>query len=200
MKRTLACRMLAGLFLALPLAAFAAREFKGVEFEETAHQASGITLPLKGLAEVAHNYLPFYAAALYAGQSKPDPRQLSQGQVPCRIELRWLNFVPPELADQYWEQEFTRSLGEKALYEPLKPAIRRFSGLSHGAVRAESLTIDYDPELGLAVSRNGAAAVRFPGVQFSRALLGIWLGPTAPAGRRDELLTSAGANAPPAAQ
>jgi hypothetical protein len=103
--------------------------------------------------------------------------------VPCRIELRWLiNTVTPELADQYWEQEFTRSLGENALSEPLKPTIRRFAGMSHGAVRAESLTIDYDPELGLAVSRNGAAAVRFPGVQFSRALLGIWLGPTAPAG------------------
>jgi len=196
MKRTLAC-----LLLALPLAAPLAREFKGVEFEETARQGSGITLPLKGLTEVAHNYLPFYAAALYAGQSKPDPRQLSQGQLPCRIELRWLmNAVQPELADQHWEQEFTRSLGDKALVEYLRPAIRRFSGLSHDAVRAEALTIDYDPELGLAVSRNGAAAVRFPGVEFSRALLGVWLGPKAPSARRDELLTSVGPSEAAAAQ
>jgi len=196
MKRTLAC-----LLLMLPLASPVAREFKGVEFEETARQGSGITLPLKGLSEVDHNYLPFYAVALYAGQSKPDPRQLAQGQLHCRIELRWLiNAVSTELADQYWEQEFTRSLGDKALVEHLRAAIRRFSGLSHDAVRAESLTIDYDPELGLAVSRNGAAAVRFPGVEFSRALLGVWLGPKAPTARRDELLTSVGANEPPAAQ
>ena len=96
MKRTLAC-----LLLILPLATPVAREFKGVEFEETARQGSGVTLPLKGLSEVAHNYLPFYAVALYAGQSKPDPRQLAQGQLHCRIELRWLiNAVSTELADQ----------------------------------------------------------------------------------------------------
>ena len=84
MKAKLAC-----LLLLLPLAAWAAHEFKGVEFEDTARQASGATLPLKGLTEVSHNYLPFYAAALYAGQGKPDARQLAMGQVPCRIELRW---------------------------------------------------------------------------------------------------------------
>ena len=194
MKRTLAC-----LLLALPLAVLGAREFKGVEFEEDARQASGITLPLKGLTEVSHNYLPFYAAGLYASQKKPDARQLAQGQVHCRIELRWLiSSVGPELADTYWEQEFARSLGDKALVEHLRPAIRRFAGLSHDAARAESLTIDYDPELGLAVSRNGAAAVRFPGVEFSRALLGIWLGGTAPAARKDELLGAA--TPPPAVQ
>jgi hypothetical protein len=184
MKRTLACLM-----LALPLAAFAAHEFKGVEFEETARQANGNVLPLKGLTEVDHNYLPLYAAGLYTGQKHPDARQLSQGQVPCRIEMRWLiNALTPELANVYWDQEFARSLGDKAVAEQLKPSIRRFAGLSHGAARAESMTIDYDPELGLAVSRNGAAAVHFPGVQFSRALLGIWLGPQAPQSRRNELL------------
>jgi hypothetical protein len=192
-------RMLACLLLALPLAAFAAHEFKGVEFEENARQASGITLPLKGLTEVSHNYLPFYAAGLYVGQKKADARQLAQGQFPCRIELRWLiSNVGADLADAYWEQEFSRALGDKALVEHLRPAIRRFSGLSHDAVRAESLTIDYDPDLGLAVSRNGTAAVRFPGVEFSRALLGVWLGASAPAGRRDELLGAA--SPPPAAQ
>ena len=187
MKRTLAC-----LLLALPLAALAAtHEFKGMEFDENAKQANGNTLPLKGLAEVDHNYLPLYAAGLYAGQKTADARQLAQGQVPCRIELRWLiTEVTPELADLYWDQEFARSLGDKVATDQLKPSIRRFTGLSHGAVRGESVTIDYDPELGLAVSRNGAAAVRFPGVQFSRALLGIWLGPQAPQARREDLLKS----------
>ena len=195
MKRTFAC-----LLLALPLAAFAAHEFKGVEFDDDARQATGNRLPLKGLTEVDHNYLPLYAAGLYAGQKNPDARQLAQGQLPCRVELRWLiNAVTPELADAYWDQEFARSLGDKAVVDQLKPSIRRFAGLSHAAARGESLTIDYDPELGLAVSRNGAAAVRFPGVQFSRALLGIWLGPQAPQARRDELLAGVAA-APAAAQ
>ena len=194
MKAKLAC-----LLLLLPLAAWAAHEFKGVEFEDTARQASGATLPLKGLTEVSHNYLPFYAAALYAGQGKPDARQLAMGQVPCRIELSWLiNAVPAELADQYWEQEFSRSLGDKALVEHLRPAIHRFSGMTHEAARAESLIVDYDPEVGLAVSRNGAAAVRFPGVEFARALLGIWLGPQAPTGRREELLARTAADIPAA--
>ena len=48
--------------------------------------------------------------------------------------------------------------------------------------------IDYDPELGLAVSRNGGAASRYTGIGFARAVLGIWLGPKAPKARREELL------------
>jgi hypothetical protein len=169
--------------------AFSAQEFRGAAFEDHVAQASGRTLVLKGLSEVDHNYLPFYAAAMYLGQGNPDVRQLADARLPCRIELRWLiNSLSPEQARDYWEAEFSRALGDPVSVEHLQASIKRFVTLTYGATRAESLTIDYDPDLGLAVSRNGESAVRFSGVEFSRALLGIWLGAKAPAARRDELL------------
>src|SRR5258706_9365260 len=71
-------------------AAAPTHEFRGVSFEDAVSQANGKVLALKGLSEIDHNYLPLYAAAFFVAKDKPDLRDLADGQLPCRIELRWL--------------------------------------------------------------------------------------------------------------
>ena len=196
LPRSLLLALLLCVAAALPAAA-AVREFRGMPFEEGVVQGNGTRLGLVGLTEVGRNYLPFYAASLYLPGNTSDPAQVSSGLMPCRIELRWLAAsVPADIARAYWDDEFKRVLGSESALDALRPSINRFVVTTFAAQRGDSLLIDYDPELGMAVSRNGGAASRYAGIEFSRAVLSIWLGPKAPKARREELLGKAQPPAP----
>jgi hypothetical protein len=167
-----------------------ARELRGAAFEESVGVAlNGQRMGLAGISAVERNYLSLYAVGLYVTQSKPDPAQLAKGQVACRIALQWLApSVNAEAARTYWMEEFNRSTGGAAAVEHLSLMINRFISAASPAARGDILLLDYDPEMGLALTRNGTQVARYPGVEFARAVLGIWLSDKAPADRREELL------------
>ena len=120
--------ILAGACALVALGASAAtREFRGMSFEDGVVQGNGNRLGLVGLTEVSRNYLPFYAAGLYLARSVARPESISDGQLPCRIELRWLAAnVSPDLARTYWDDEFKRVLDDETAIESLRPSINRF--------------------------------------------------------------------------
>lgn len=146
-------------------------------------------LRLSGAAEVHRHYLPFYVVALYVGAGPVDSEALTQGRERCRIVLHWLT---PELDDAaaraYWEERFDRAIVDPQQRARLDPAIDRLTRALGGARRGEVLELDYDPERGLTVSRGGVTAGRFPGLEFNRAVLALWLGPRAGADVRAGLL------------
>jgi hypothetical protein len=198
----LGCRIGIALLLGLASAATLAREIRNAAFAESAIvELSGQRMGLAGLSAVERNYLSFYAVGLYVPKPNPDAQALARGTEPCRIALQWLApSVSAEAARAYWLEEFTRSVGNAQALEHLNATVNRFVTAAGPAVKGDVLIVDYDPELGLALTRNGAPVGRFPGVEFARALIGIWFGDKAPSDRRQELLgqseTAATARAP----
>lgn len=191
---------LALLLLGTTSFAYAAREIRSASFEDSVTVAlNGQRMGLAGVSAVERNYLTFYAVGLYVPKPNPDAAALGRGTEPCRIALQWLApSVSADAARAYWMEEFKRSSGTAQQFAHLTGMINRFVTAAGSAVKGDVLAIDYDPESGLALSRNGAQVGRYPGVEFARAVIGIWLGEQAPAERREELLGRAQPAAAPA--
>jgi len=189
--------------LLLGLAAFAtaeAREIRATSFEESVVvPLNGLKMGLVGVSAVERNYLSFYTIGLYVPKANPDAQALASGNAACRIALQWVApGVTTDAAKAYWNEEFTRSVGGAQALAQLNGMITRFVTASSPLQKGDTLLIDYDPEGGMALTRNGQAVGRYPGVDFARALLGVWFGTRAPADRREELLghLDPGAKAP----
>ena len=185
------CTLAFGLLLGL--AAFAtaeAREIRATSFEEgVVVPLNGMKMGLAGVSAVERNYLGFYTIGLYVPKPNPDARELAAGNAACRIALQWVApGVSVDAAKAYWNEEFTRTLGTPQALAHLNAMITRFETAASPAQKGDVLLIDYDPESGLALTRNGQTVARYPGVEFARAVLGIWFGAHAPTDRREELL------------
>ncbi len=178
------CRMailLLGLLGAAASAQEPARTLNGVGLPQFAHSAAlDAHLRLAGATVVDRSYMPFQVVALYVGRDAVDVETLADGLSRCRIEIHWLG--PPldaAAASDWWREAFERSLPDAAARLRLDDALVRLANTA-GAVQRNSVTaIDYDPDAGLFVSRDGAAVGRFAGLELSRAVLGIWLGASA---------------------
>lgn len=183
--------------LALVACAVQAKDIRSVSFEDSVVVSlSGQRMGLAGVSAVERNYLSFYAIGLYVPKGNPDARALSHGTEACRIALQWLAPVSNETAKTYWTDEFKRSLGDPQALSRLDATIGRFIAAASPAARGDILILDYDPDSGLAMTRNGAVVARYPGVEFARAVLGIWFGDKAPSDRREELIGRAEPAAP----
>jgi len=178
------CRMavlLLGLLSTATGAQEPARTLHGVGLPQFAHSAAlDAHLRLAGATVVDRSYMPFQVVALYVGRDAINVETLADGLSRCRIEIHWLG--PPldaAAAADWWHAEFERALPDPAARARLGDALTRIASKA-GAVQRDSVTaIDYDPDAGLFVSRDGVVAGRFAGLQLSRAVLGIWLGASA---------------------
>lgn len=177
-----------------------ARELQGVTIAEHADIADwGLGLRLSGAGLVYRRYLPFQTVALYVERAKIDPDTLPRGMAPCRVVIHWLT---PEIdaddAGAYWHEQFNKQIDGALTRERLQPSIERVVGAFGAAKRDDELVLDYHPDRGLRVNRNGKAVGQFAGLELNRLILGLWLGPQVPGELRSALLE--GANPPAAAQ
>jgi len=148
-------------------------------------------LPLRrsGNTVVSRRYLPFYAVALYVGRGPVDATALAKGHVACRIAIRWLvPKVSAADADAYWREQFGKAVPDALARQRLEPSFARIAAAFGEAARGDELMLDYHPERGLRVSRNGAVAGQFAGLELNRTVLSLWLGPQAPSDLRNALL------------
>lgn len=148
-----------------------------------------VPLRLSGNTVVSRRYLPFYAVGLYVGRGPVDAAGLARGLTPCRIAIRWL--VPKVAAadaDAYWREQFGKSIQDPLARQRLEPAFARIANAFGEAARGDELLLDYHPERGLRVWRNGTVAGQFAGLELNRAVLSLWVGPHAPSDLRNALL------------
>ena len=186
--RTFAFGLLLG--VAASMSCASARDIRATSFEEgVVVPLNGMKMGLAGVSAVERNYLSFYTIGLYVPKPNPDARELASGNAACRIALQWVApTVTVDAAKAYWNEEFARSTGSPQALAHLNAVITRFVTAASPAQKGDILLIDYDPEGGIALTRNGQPVARYPGVEFARAVLGVWFGERAPADRREELL------------
>jgi hypothetical protein len=148
-----------------------------------------LPLRLSGNTVVSRRYLPFYAVALYVGRGPVDAAALTRGHVACRIAIRWLvPTVSVADADAYWREQFGKAVPDPLARQRLEPSFARIAAAFGAAARGDELLLDYHPDRGLRVWRNGAVAGQFAGLELNRTVLSLWLGPQAPSDLRNALL------------
>jgi hypothetical protein len=148
-----------------------------------------LPLRLSGNAVVSRRYLPFYAVGLYVGRGPVDAGALARGLTPCRVAIHWLvPQVSAADAEAYWRDQLGRSVPDALARQRIAPAFARIAAAFGAAARGDELLLDYHPERGLRVWRNGAVAGQFAGLELNRAVLSLWIGPQAPSDLRNALL------------
>jgi len=72
--------------------------------------------------------------------------------------------------------------------ERLESSFARIIAAFGEAKRGDTLLLDYHPERGLRVWRNGSVVGQFAGLELNRMVLSLWLGPQVPSDLRNPLL------------
>jgi predicted transcriptional regulator len=186
--RLLAC-LLGFTLLAPAEAAQPPASLHGVPLEAYVHvPAWDAHLRLAGATVVDHHYLPFQVVALYVGREAVDAEALGEGRVRCRVRIHWLGpALDAEAARAWWIDAFRDGLPDAAAWQRVEEPLRRIADRMGAVQRGTEHTVDYDPDSGLVVSRDGEPVGRFAGLELARAVLGVWLRAASPA-TRGELL------------
>ncbi|MEX6503189.1 chalcone isomerase family protein [Pseudomonas zhanjiangensis] len=150
-------------------------------FPERVHQAQA-TLELKNQAVLTYLWVDVYAAAFYS-EPQIDPRQALQERHSKRLTLYYFRDIDREdVIEAAWitlRRQQPDSLLAKLRYE-LDALHASFRDIRAG----DRYSLDYHPQSGLQLIRNGARLFTSKDPQLATAYLAIWL---APQGLSDEL-------------
>jgi len=179
------------LFLALllTLPASATVRISGIEFSPSV-AINGSEVPLRGGGLFRYAVVfRVYTGVLYApGEVAPD--QILDADVPKRLELHYLMAISGDdfrrsgstLLEKQQTPEVLASLAER---------LETFNAAYRDVEAGDRYALEYHPDTGTRLLKNGEELVRVPGLDFARAYFGIWLDPREPlsARFRDDLLT-----------
>jgi hypothetical protein len=179
------------LFLALLLGlpASATVRISGIEFSPSV-TITGAEVPLRGGGLFRYAVVfRVYTGVLYAPGEVP-PDQILDADVPKRLELHYLMAISGDdfrrsgntLLEKQQPPEVLASLAER---------LETFNAAYRDVEAGDRYALEYHPETGTRLLKNGEELVRVPGLDFARAYFGIWLDPREPlsARFRDDLLT-----------
>lgn len=182
----LGAALVAGLLAPPAAEATGAVEVAGVRFASE-YLAGGERLDLRGAALLRwRRVFKAYVAALYLPPLTPNRDALED--VPKRLEIEYFWAIRAEDLSRAADQLLSERLGEKMLatlrsrldelhaaYEPVEPGDR--------------YALEYRPDAGTELSKNGRPLAVIPGADFSAAYFSMWLGESPiDTGLRDSLL------------
>ena len=158
-------------FLAAP--AFAV-EVKGVKFPDKV-EVNGQDLTFNGGGERTEYSFQVYVAALYLKQKSDDAARIVAEDEPMDVKLQITSgMVTPDNMKSGIMKAFEKSTnGDIA---PLKARIDAFVATFKGLGNHDIYNFAYVPGKGVEVSGNGVTLLMIEGLDFKRALYGIWLG------------------------
>jgi hypothetical protein len=165
---------------ALLLSAVAgAAEIEGLKLPERIPLgANGPELVLNGAGVRTQAVFRLYVAALYLPAKMNDSEKILRDSLASRLSLHMLRKLT---ADQI-TSSINTALRETLTPEertPLDSRLQEFSAMLEGLPelkKGSHIAIDYVPEFGTAIRVDGVEIGRFPGADFNRALLRVWIG------------------------
>jgi len=135
--------------------------------------------PLLGSALVHRSFIPFYGLALHGPPDALTQGELSQGLIPVQITLVWYaNELPKAQVEEHFRKLFEQ-ISDAETLKRVAPRLDKFIALLPAAKRGEQIVIHYTPDGGAKVQVENGQTGHFAGIEFNRALLGLWLGPAA---------------------
>ncbi len=168
-------RIAASLFVCLALAPFAqAKVVNDVDIAESI-QVADQSLALNGAGIRSKFFLNLYVGALYLNQKSTDADTLIAANEAMTIRL----YITSSLIDGEKMSEatldgFVKSTGGNLT--PIQSEVELLIGAFRETVADKDVfDLQYVPGQGVSVIRNGEIKVVVPGLEFKKALFGIWL-------------------------
>jgi hypothetical protein len=163
----------------LSVPAALAGEHEGVSLPDNV-TVDGKTLTLNGLGTRKATFLKVkvYVAGLYLEKPSSDARAILASPEAKRLVLHFVRHAKRGDIVKAWEEGFEKSAPAEAA--ALRPRIEKLNGWMSDFHEGQTLTFTFSPGRGVVVDVNGKERGVIPGDDFSRALLGIWLGPSPP--------------------
>ncbi len=169
------CAVCLGIGLVSSAATAQAATVGGVEIEETLDTA-GATLVLQGAGLRKRLFIKLYAAGLYLPEGSPTQATwLVDSDEPIAITLDIVSdLVTRDKMLEALNDGFAASTGGDT--SPVAAGMEQLENAMGGAMAAGStMTFAYEPGVGTHVERDGERVATIEGLDFKRALFGIWL-------------------------
>lgn len=177
------------LVVLLGIPASATVRISGVEFAPSV-TIGDVDVPLRGGGLFRYAVVfSVYTGVLYAPADIPASEVLA-ADAPKRLELHYLMAIS---GDDFRRSGSTllKKQRDPEVLESLAERLETFNAAYRDVEAGDRYALEYHPESGTRLLKNGEELVRVPGLDFATAYFGIWLDPSEPlsARFRDDLLT-----------
>ena len=154
-----------------------AKELAGVTVDDQIELSDGSQLVLNGMGLREKLWIDVYVGSLYLEKQANNVAAVLAQPGAMRIQI---DVVYKEMAQkkmlQAWKAGFENNQSEKMM-EVLHDRIETFYGFfTESAKKDDQYLIDYIPEQGTSISKNGQLLGSIEGADFKSAILEIWLG------------------------
>ena len=151
-------------------------EVAGVEVSETV-KVGEKNLILNGAGVRKKAFLSLYVGSLYTQEVTKDPVEVMNGDEEMSVRLDIVSkMISNDAMREAVENGFEASTGKEEL-TVLKSKIEGFVEVfSEEITVGDQFVFDYLPGIGVKTYKNGKLLTTVEGVDFKRALYGIWLG------------------------
>jgi hypothetical protein len=169
-----------------PLSFFAILILLGISSVAFAKEIGGVSLPdsvmantdkliLNGAGLRKKFVVKVYAGGLYLLRKSNDAKTIIEADEPMAIRLHFIHdSVSADKLISAWNEGFANATGNLA---PLKAKTDRFNALfKQDAKKGDVYDLMYIPGQGVTVHIKGKAVEVIDGIDFKKALFGIWLG------------------------
>ena len=135
----------------------------------------GEELVLNGAGWRKKLIIKVYAGALYLKGKSADAASIIQADEPMAVHMHFTYGVKPKQLTDAWNDGFKASLGGNTA--ALQQKIDAFNALfTEKAGKGDIYQIVYQPGTGVSVRFNGETVGTVEGLDFKKAVFGIWLG------------------------
>ncbi len=168
-------RIVMSLFMSLAMVSFAqAKMINDVDVADTINVAEQ-TLVLNGTGIRSKFFLNIYIGALYLNEKSSDADALIDADKPMTIRLHITSsLIDGEKMSEATLDGFVKSTGGNL--GPIQKEVELLIGAFRDIVaNGDVFDLQYVPGKGVSVIRNGEEKVVVPGLEFKKALYGIWL-------------------------
>ena len=171
--KTLASVMLIGA-LVLGSTATHAKKLRGIELAETADFA-GDELVLNGAGVRTKLIIKLYVGSLYTKAKSNDGNAIIDADEPMAIRLNVISdLLTRDKMVKALKSGFKSSTGGDT--SAIQPQIDQMMGLLQGKIGTkDQYTMSYKPASGTHIFKNGEEVGAIEGLDFKKALFGIWL-------------------------
>jgi hypothetical protein len=158
--------------LFLSTAAFAV-EVSGVKMPDTM-KAGGQDLVFNGGDKRTKFMMKVYVAGLYLKQKSSDAKMIMDADEPMSIRLQITSgLVTPDKMKTAIDEGFENSTGGNIA--PIKAKTEAFTAVFKDLSNGVVYDFTYVPGKGVAIFKNGQMVSTIQGLEFKKALFGIWL-------------------------
>ena len=151
-----------------------AKKLRGIELAETAN-IGGNDLVLNGAGVRTKLVIKLYVGSLYTTSKSNDADAILAADEPMAIRLNIISdLLTKKKMVKSLKTGFKKSTGGDTA--AIQPQIDQMLGLMQGKIGTkDQYTLNYKPGSGTHVSKNGEEVGVVEGLEFKKALFGIWL-------------------------